>query len=302
MDIKQLRYFFTVVQSGSLSAASRALNITQSALSYHLRHIEEELGMTVLERHARGIAPNEAGKTLFRHAEVILARLNRMETDLAQLRYAKAHILAFGMTPSVGRVLGPALIGQRDEALHLRLQEGMTADLTSDLHTGNLDAAICFETEELGDLARISLYNEMLFLVGPPEVVGSNQNDIDFLNLKSFPLILDGKHQLTRKMIESVARKHDVSLPLVCDLDPNQMKREMVVHHGYCSVVPFGYFSSEINAGLLVARRIVKPEFPMNVVLVFSDSLSSKTRTTLGHQIKILIRSRMEDRLSLSLR
>ena len=65
MDLRQLRYFAQIVESGSLSKASRQLYIAQPALSQQVSKLEEEVGKPLLNRSSRGVAPTENGLALY---------------------------------------------------------------------------------------------------------------------------------------------------------------------------------------------------------------------------------------------
>ncbi len=62
MDLRQLRYFSAIARHGSFSAAAARERIAQSALSRHVIALEKELGVTLLERHARGVELTETGR------------------------------------------------------------------------------------------------------------------------------------------------------------------------------------------------------------------------------------------------
>ncbi|MEV6583092.1 LysR family transcriptional regulator [Streptomyces sp. NPDC051582] len=64
MTLDDLRVFVAVCRAGSLSAVARDLGCTQSAVSQHVRRLEKETGTELLERHARGVVPTEAGRIL----------------------------------------------------------------------------------------------------------------------------------------------------------------------------------------------------------------------------------------------
>ncbi|MEU6311005.1 LysR family transcriptional regulator [Streptomyces sp. NPDC047014] len=64
MTLDDLRVFVAVCRAGSLSAVARDLGCTQSAVSQHVRRLEKETGTRLLERHARGVVPTEAGRIL----------------------------------------------------------------------------------------------------------------------------------------------------------------------------------------------------------------------------------------------
>ncbi|MFF4104974.1 LysR family transcriptional regulator [Streptomyces sp. NPDC001903] len=64
MTLDDLRVFVAVCRAGSLSAVARDLGCTQSAVSQHVRRLEKQTGTELLERHARGVVPTEAGRIL----------------------------------------------------------------------------------------------------------------------------------------------------------------------------------------------------------------------------------------------
>jgi LysR family nitrogen assimilation transcriptional regulator len=75
MDFRQLRYFVAIVDAGSLMKGSERLHIAQPALSVQMSKLEAELGVPLLSRSSRGVAPTPAGSALYRHAQIVLARL-----------------------------------------------------------------------------------------------------------------------------------------------------------------------------------------------------------------------------------
>jgi DNA-binding transcriptional LysR family regulator len=57
MTPRQLKYFVEIARTGSITTAASTLHIAQPALSHHIAAMEEELGVSLLERHARGVRP-----------------------------------------------------------------------------------------------------------------------------------------------------------------------------------------------------------------------------------------------------
>ena len=83
MEFRQLSYFVAVVDTGSISAASRQVHIAQPALTRQIRLLEEDLGTRLLERHPRGVSPTVAGKALYSEAMQLLDTRSRMRTKLS---------------------------------------------------------------------------------------------------------------------------------------------------------------------------------------------------------------------------
>ena len=66
MELRQSRYFVSIVDLGSFTKAAEVLFITQPTLSWNIRKIEEEFGVTLLDRHFNGVQLTERGDHFIR--------------------------------------------------------------------------------------------------------------------------------------------------------------------------------------------------------------------------------------------
>jgi DNA-binding transcriptional LysR family regulator len=85
LNVARLRVLVEVARRGSFSGAADELSYTQSAVSQQIATLEAETGMTLLERHARGVRVTAAGQALVEHAEGILARLEAAEAERSRV-------------------------------------------------------------------------------------------------------------------------------------------------------------------------------------------------------------------------
>ncbi|MFF7815163.1 LysR family transcriptional regulator [Streptomyces sp. NPDC007945] len=146
MDLTVWRSFVTVCRLGSLSAAAAELHHTQSAVSRQIAGLERQLGVELMERHARGVRPTAAGEVFRRHA---LATLDEADRALRAVRAAgdgaRDRPLAVGATPSLAAGIVPeAVRALLDEVGPLRwsLRPGLTAALHERVLAGDLDVAV----------------------------------------------------------------------------------------------------------------------------------------------------------------
>jgi len=82
MELRQLRYFVEIVRHGSLSAAAKTLHMSQPPLSATISTLEKELGVRLLERTGRGVAPTEAGLLLMQRGEQIVREADQLTDEL----------------------------------------------------------------------------------------------------------------------------------------------------------------------------------------------------------------------------
>jgi len=85
VSLDQLRYFVTVAETGSTHAASRALHISQPPLSRHIKALEEELGVPLFDRTARGMALRPEGERFLTRAKEVLAALELAVDEVRRL-------------------------------------------------------------------------------------------------------------------------------------------------------------------------------------------------------------------------
>jgi DNA-binding transcriptional LysR family regulator len=86
MTLDDLRVFITVYETGNLSAVARTLCCTQSAVSQHIKRLEKETGLALIERQPRGVAPTQAARILYQAALGGIASLDAALRQLGELR------------------------------------------------------------------------------------------------------------------------------------------------------------------------------------------------------------------------
>ncbi len=104
MDIRALRYFVELVREQSFTRASEKLFVTQPTISKMIRNMEEELGQPLLSRVGRRFTLTDSGQVLFNRAQTILAEMQQLEAELADLQSLQFGRLALGIPPMVGHV------------------------------------------------------------------------------------------------------------------------------------------------------------------------------------------------------
>jgi DNA-binding transcriptional LysR family regulator len=176
LNVARLRVLAEVARRGSFSAAADALSYTQSAVSQQVATLEAETGMTLLERHARGVRVTPAGRALVEHAEGILARLEAAESELAAIAGLRGGRLRMASFPTAGATLMPLAIATFRSTypeIELTLAEGEPEEIAPRLRAGEFDLALLFEFErpEAGKegLRRIELLQDPMYLALPSE-------------------------------------------------------------------------------------------------------------------------------------
>lgn len=112
MDIRTMKYFQAVADEGSISNASRQLNIAQPALSRQMKILESDLGVQLFERGSRRIKLTEAGQLLRERTEQILNLVEGTVKEVTEFNSGAAGTISIGTVTTSGAILLPELVNQ----------------------------------------------------------------------------------------------------------------------------------------------------------------------------------------------
>lgn len=112
--LRQLQYFISVAEEGTVSGAAQSLSISQSAVTDAIKDLESDLGVTLFERHRRGLTITHKGHQFYRHAARILAGVSDARRSLGDTEEQAGGSLQLGVTSLVaGYVLSDLLARYR---------------------------------------------------------------------------------------------------------------------------------------------------------------------------------------------
>ncbi len=145
LSVDRLRVLHAIAAHGSLSAASQALHVTNSAVSQQLTKLEREVGQPLVERNGRGVRLTDAAELLVEHTSRILSLVHRAEADLEAHRGDVTGHLRLSATPTAVRGLLPAALPALREAhpaLRVELREEEPQDSVAAMARGDADLAL----------------------------------------------------------------------------------------------------------------------------------------------------------------
>jgi DNA-binding transcriptional LysR family regulator len=115
VDLRQLEIFAKVAELGSFSRAAQALFLTQPTVSEHIRTLEDELGVRLLDRLGRGAAVTKGGALLLGYAQRMLALAREARQAMESFQGRMSGDLLVGASTIPGEYILPALIGRFKE-------------------------------------------------------------------------------------------------------------------------------------------------------------------------------------------
>jgi len=143
MELRHLRYFLAVAETGSLSRAAEKLFIAQPPLSVQIRQLEEEMGTPLFVRHPKGVRLTAAGQTLCQEARELLDRAARLKEVLQHP--GEGVSLTLGFVPSAASTVLPELVRRlhkQHPLVNLQLREMISTEQVEALVAGHLDASL----------------------------------------------------------------------------------------------------------------------------------------------------------------
>ncbi|MEH2673131.1 LysR family transcriptional regulator [Bradyrhizobium elkanii] len=249
MDLRQIRYFVAVAERGGFAAAASTLNVAQSALSRHVKELEDELGGALLERGARGVSVTESGKVLLARGRWLLGTIDDIKAEVRTENREPSGTVRIGAPPSLGDILYPPLAQtfvKQFPRVRLELSEGLTESASERLLRGELDLAIVTTPPPNDHLDYELLIVEQVFLIGPSRDPLLKRGR---LTRKEFDALPSAVAPLSRNPFPSTmlcAVRVDNSTP---------MKRMVAAGLGY-ALLPFSGIHQEVAAGALSAALL----------------------------------------------
>jgi LysR family nitrogen assimilation transcriptional regulator len=276
MDLRQLRYFAQVVESGSFSKAANQLHVAQPALSQHVRHLEEELGVVLLHRSSQGVKTTEAGDRLMGHAKRILADFAGITDSVRGKSVAPRGVVRFGMPGTVGELLAVPLIEAakaRYPDIRIRVVEAMSGYILDWLKRGDLDLAMIYATSDPRGLVVHHGLSEEICLFACRKLAAANPLAGPTVALEvaaQLPLIVPGLGHGLRELIETVAADQGVDIVPAIEIDSYaQIKRLALRGLGF-GILPMMAVGEETRTGDFQVWRFTPPGITRKVYLAYS--------------------------------
>lgn len=228
MDLRQLRYFKTVIEEGTITGAARKLHISQPPLSSQMHLLEKELGTSLFERGARQVVPTEAGSRLYRYAVEMLDLEEAAREEISTLKTGHQGILRLGMVSSGGdgnfyKLL--KIYKKQYPHIQIKVYEGNSYELLEQLRKGKLDASLLRSPFSLYGLDLVSLGETCMgagFLA--EEFPQCGGKDICLKDLIHVPVIL---YRRWEKIILAECEKEKFRPDIYCVADDARTCREL---------------------------------------------------------------------------
>ncbi len=210
MNLQDLRYLVALAEHRHFGRAAEACNVSQPTLSSQIRKLEDDLGVTLLERTNKRVDLTPVGSQILIHAQGALAEARQMEAVARAARDPLVGALKLGVIPTLAPYLMPMILKPLRQAypgLVIELWEDQTRALIEGLRNHRLDAALLATTVDSPEITEIALFEEPLLAALPLDHRLSGAETVTEEILASELLVLADGHCLSNQAMAACGAK-----------------------------------------------------------------------------------------------
>jgi DNA-binding transcriptional LysR family regulator len=182
-DPISLRLFIAVCEERNIARAAEREAIVPSAISKRIAAVEADVGVPLLQRGRRGIAPTPAGEVLLRQARDVLNTLERMRAELSEFAsgaqgsvrvFASLSVLSEFLPDDIGSFLA------LHQSVRVSLEERVSSEIIRGIREGTADFGVCWNAGDLAGLTTLDYRADHLSVAVPPAHPLARRKSVNF--------------------------------------------------------------------------------------------------------------------------
>jgi DNA-binding transcriptional LysR family regulator len=255
VEIRQLRAFVAIAETGTFTAGALRVHVTQAAISMQIRQLESEIGARVFVRAPRHVILTEAGEQLLRRARHILrehdAALDEIElagAERGRLRIGSASAMV--LTEQLPAILKE--LRKQHPAAEISVTSGTSEVLVDQILAGEVDIAFVSLPVDVRGIKTERLSEDQLVAIASPHHKLAKQRTISAYTLAGERLILGERGGNTRRLIDQFFAQAGVTLRVAMELSRQQAIKRMVEEDMGVGIVPLQSVKDEVDKGKLI--------------------------------------------------
>jgi DNA-binding transcriptional LysR family regulator len=260
MEIRQLRAFVAVAETGTFTAGAERVHVTQSAISMQIRQLEKECGMQLFIRAPRRVLLTEAGERMLSHALNILREHDAALLEMSEMAGIERGRLRVGSASAnvSSESLPPVLkdLRERHPQMEIFVKTGTSEALVQQILSGELDMALVSLPVEAHGIKTETLMKDSLVAIVCPQHSLANRRVVSAYMLAGEKLILGERGGNTRRILEQFFAEAGVRPNVSMELNRLAAIKRMVEACMGVGIVPLQSVREEVEAGRLVALWI----------------------------------------------
>ncbi len=257
MELRQLKHFLAVIDTGSFSAAAKQLGLSQQALSKSIAALEDITGVRLFDRDTRNLNLTTFGDMLASHARNIDAEAQQFHRHVDDVLGVKSGRLMIGAGPTAaGHIVADAVahLAKARPKLRISVIDGNTDTLTPMLLRGALDVIVCVQDEPNDNPLVISenLYSEPMRLIAGANHPLAKQRKVKPADTLDHPWMLGWRSASMAKAVNALFASHKLKAPIAAlETTSVTFARAILAEGQHLAVLPQQLFAPELKSGAL---------------------------------------------------
>lgn len=274
MELRQLRYLVALAEELNFTRAAEREHVAQPALSQQIRRLEDEVGLTLVERTTRHVSLTDAGEVLVVRARRVLAELEAAGTELQALRGMDTGHVTIGAMHTMGPIdlsLPLALFHDLHPGVGLTVREQSSEEMAEMLRIDELDLAFLSVTErvEAHGLGLHQLVSEELVVLLPPVHPLSGRPEVRMAELADEQFISFRAGARLRELLFAAGREAGFEPRVTLESNESQRIRRLVARGLGVAILPR---SDADRPGAEVAvARLIAPSLRRDITLAWRE-------------------------------
>lgn len=278
MELRELRTFCAVVETGSWSKASKIVHLTQPTISLQIQSLEADLGTCLFNRSTRERTLTESGKICYEYAKRILALCDEAVQSVCDVNNLTKGTLRIGASTTVGEYILPSHLSSFKgiySRVKISLEIGNSFEIIEDVVKGALEIGIVGTKIKRPELIFKDFINNELVLIVPSNHTWATKGEISLDQLKEEPFLIrtdgSGIRMTLEKELEKAGLKEE-NLNVIMSLGNTEAIKKGVSSGLGVSIVPRISIENEIKLGILKEVKIKNISLIMNFYIVYNPN------------------------------
>lgn len=288
MELRTLKYYLSLAERGSFTAAARDHYVTQPAISIQLKKLQNELGTKLFEIDRREIRFTESGRVVLDYARRFVELEKEFFREMNDLEGLKRGKLLIGTIDAASIYVLPKVFSRFREnypGIEVDLEISSTLPLLRALEKGKLDLVV--GTLPVTDRDRFEVfpvYSEKLIPIASPDHPLASEEEVSSARFAEYPFICFQRESVTRAMIEELFRKKKIGLKITMAIDSQEAIRNLVISGLGLSILPEWTVRDQIRSGSLKSLKVRGLTMRRDIGLIIPSGryLPSTARAFLG--------------------
>lgn len=267
------RTFYYTAKYGSISAAAKALYVTQPTVTHAIQSMERELGCTLFIRNPRGVVMTPEAQMLYKHISIACEHIFEAEELLINTRQMQKGSIAIGATETtLHHYLMPFLTRFRKEYpdIRLKITNSTTPSTFQALRSELLDIAVLVmppgQREKDCLVTPLTTFADKL--IAGRDYAYLQNRELSLKELSGFPLIAMEKGTITRQIFDEFFLSHHLVLEPDIELATSDLIAPMVASGLGIGFVPETFAKERLSDGTVIELKLKEPIPMRDICLV----------------------------------